>query len=87
MPEISYDDVRKRVLGVILDEMRGFNDWDEFSYKLTDTISLLISTYRLSKVVFNKEVIEIKTRFFRDNGIKKSDFYQTLFYFLRLKNL
>lgn len=79
MPEISYQDVRKRVLAATLDEMRGFNDWDEFSCKLTDTIALLISTYRFSRHVFNKEIRKIRTNFFRDNNLKKRDFFQRLF--------
>ena len=79
MPEISHESVRKRVLDITLDEMRGFNDWSEYSYRLTDSISILISSYTFSKPLFFKKTGKIRTTFFRDNNLKRIDFLGKLF--------
>jgi hypothetical protein len=76
---ISHENVRKHVIAILLDEIRGLNDWGQYSDRLTDVISILISTYKFSRVSFRKETRKIKTQFFKDNNIKKEDFLRKVF--------
>lgn len=79
MSKISHDIVRKYVISILLDEMRGLKDWCGYCDRLTDVISILISTYKFSRVSFGKGVNRIRTQFFKDNNIKKIDFLKRVF--------
>ncbi len=59
--------------------MRGLNDWEEYAYRLTDILSIIISIYSFNKISFNKKANSIRTTFFRDNNLNKKEFFDKLF--------
>ncbi len=79
MPEVPYDEIRARVLSAIMDENRGTSDHDGFFDKLSDSVSILISTYNFNKISFTKNVNKIKTEFFSYNGLHKTKTLKNLY--------